>query len=523
MVTANGVGFFVVRLLQSRRFPVSTVIELISDSCPLLLGSPSPQGEDFTNYIGTETGTSNSWLDASLWPEFAGYPDGTDDTAILNNPDTYAVVDTGDVSIGSLTVAKDAANVELEISANRGLTVAGNLVIGESATSSGTVSLKTNSKLIVGGDITVGGFGSGTLQVDGGKVVVGGSFTVGPSFVVELKAGATIVVKGDQLDTFHNYLAADQILPNVGMQTYAIYDVTDDETILRGPSAGTVRSYSCPSSPTETTVVTAFYEGDILELAKSSGGQLCTLAEVSSSAVSGRRMLQSMSTELGLIPLGRSYGGNDWEPYGGDFSSLQYDCSQGPCRVELPAPTNGRSYILKPYAAPTLSTDSIKARFLEKATFGPTKQDIANFGSETSWLSEQFELPVTSHRAVFRQHMTHWHSESNYNTLLHTNACAAGARYRRYAFVSVDSERELTIATVSSSKVVLSVDGEKRTVVDGPVQCGNWKGPKSTLADGKYTLCWNPLDGIDGRVMVKTSNNCDCELFFGGVYGTFSK
>jgi T5SS/PEP-CTERM-associated repeat protein len=463
-------------------------------------------------------GSSNSWFDANLWPEFDGYPSGSDDTAMMDNPNTYAVIDSGDVTIGSLTVAKSAPNVVLELSANRGLKVTGNLVIGDLASSSGKVRLRSNSKLTVGGNITIGGSGSGALEVDGAKVVIDGSLTVGPAFVVELKDGAMIVVKGNQLDTFHNYLAANQILPNVGMQSYAIYDVTNDETILRGPPAGTVRSYSCPTSPNETTVVTTFYEGDVLELGKSSGGELCTLAEVSSAAVSGRR-LQSMGIELDLKPLGRSYNGNDWEPYGGDHSNLKYDCAQGLCRVQLPSPSNGRSYALKPYAAPVLSSDSIKARFLEKATFGPTKQDIANFGSETGWLSQQFEMPVTSHRAVFRQHMTHWHSESNYNTLLHTNPCSAGARFRRYAFVSVDSDRELTITTTSSSKVVLSVDGEKRTVVDGPVQCGNWEGPKSNLGDGTYTLCWNPLDGIDGRVMLRTSNNCDCELFFGGVYG----
>lgn len=440
----------------------------------------------------------------------------------MNNPNTYAAIDSADVTVGSITVAKaaTATNVQLEIKADRVLTVSGNLVIGEAASSSGSVSLKKNAHLNVGGSLTVGAAGSGTLKLDGGKVVVGGSFTVGPSFVVELKAGATIVVKGNQLDTFHNYLAADQILPNVGMQSYAIYDVTEDETILRGPVAGSVRSFSCPTSATETTVVTEFSEGDILELGKSSGGQLCTLAEVSSSAVTGRRVLQSTSNMLGLRPLGRSYSGNDWEPYGGDHSSLQYDCSQGPCRVELPAPTNGRSYILKPYTAPELSADNVKARFLEKATFGPTKQDIANFGSGSAWLTEQFDLPVTSHRSVFRKHMTHWHSESNYNTLLHTNACSAGARFRRYAFVSVDLNRRLTIKTNGSNKVVLSVDGEKRTVVNGPVQCGTWQGPKTNVADGTYTICRNPLDGLDGRVMIRTSNKCDCELFFGGVYGT---
>jgi T5SS/PEP-CTERM-associated repeat protein len=480
---------------------------------------PRYQALDFKSYVGTSTGLSNSWFDGSLWLDYDGYPDGGDDTATMDNPNTYALIDSGDVTIGSLSVSKTATNVELEISQNRALSVTGSLTIAESPSSSGKVVLNTDSKLTVGADVTVGGSGSGTLHIDGGKMMVNGAFTIGPSSVVELAAGAMTIVQGNQLDKLHGYLAAGRILPNVGMQSYAIFDVTKDITVLRGPPPGKIRSYSC-STNGEASVVTDFSAGDVLELAKSSGGQLCTLVEVSSEAVSSGGMLQ---TQLRMTPLGRSYSGFDWEPYGGLHSAIQFDCSKGPCQVKLPVPGPGRTYALKPYIARTLSDNSVKARFLEKATFGPTKADINQFTSPNTWLAQQIDLPVTSHRAVFRNHMTHWHTESNYNTMLHTNACSTGARYRKYAFVSVDSERDLTIKTIptgtNSSKVILSVDGERRTVVNGPVQCGNWRGPSRFLADGTYEICWNPIDGIYGRVMVSTSSNCDCELFFGGIYG----
>ena len=137
-------------------------------------------------------------------------------------------------------------------------------------------------------------------------------------------------------------------------------------------------------------------------------------------------------------------------------------------------------------------------------------------------MTDQFEMKMTSHRAFYRQHLTHWHQETSYHSLLDTNACEKGARFRKYTFISTDIDRMMTI-TVSpndSSKLIIAVDGQTRSIVEGPAQCGNWEGPKSDLPEGEYQICYHPLDGLEGIVRVKSiNNNCDCELFFGGTYG----
>ena len=135
-------------------------------------------------------------------------------------------------------------------------------------------------------------------------------------------------------------------------------------------------------------------------------------------------------------------------------------------------------------------------------------------------------MEMTSHRAFFRQHLTHWHTETSYHSLLDTNACEKGARFRKYTFIHTDIDRMMQITTSphNSSKVILSVDGQIRSIVDGPLQCGNWEGIKDNipeLTDGEYQICWHPLDGLEGAIRVKNNkiNKCDCDLFFGGVYG----
>ena len=96
-----------------------------------------------------------------------------------------------------------------------------------------------------------------------------------------------------------------------------------------------------------------------------------------------------------LKPVGRSYNGNEWEAAPGDFSSLVFDCSfslygkggGGNCLVMLPKPKKGRHYLLKSHDyGHELTPDDLTARFLEKATFGPTKADIEAFTSSEIWV-----------------------------------------------------------------------------------------------------------------------------------------
>jgi hypothetical protein len=257
------------------------------------------------------------------------------------------------------------------------------------------------------------------------------------------------------------------------------------------------------------------------EITNAAMGVLCTVVEGSTSAIE-----QQQSVEGELKPIGRSYNGNNWESYANDvYSTMPFDCIQGgtACRVRLQPPQQGRAYFLKSYSSPTLSTRNANARFLEKGTFGPTRAELDSFVSPIDWVRNQLsdQLPATSHRGFFREHLTHWHYETSYHTLLHTGPCQQGARYRRYAFLHTDTYRMLKIETSphNSSQLVLSVDGETRTVVNGPASCGSWRGPGNPIATGVYEICWNPLEGVNGKVNIEVGGSCGCELAFGGVYG----
>jgi hypothetical protein len=138
-------------------------------------------------------------------------------------------------------------------------------------------------------------------------------------------------------------------------------------------------------------------------------------------------------------------------------------------------------------------------------------------------MKAQFEMDMTSHRAFFRQHLTTWHTETSYHSLLNINACEKGARFRKYTFIHTDIDRmmSITVSPNNSSKLIIAVDGQTRSIVEGPAKCGDWEGPNSEdLQGGDYQICYHPLDGLEGSIRVKSINNdCDCDLFFGGTYG----
>lgn len=257
------------------------------------------------------------------------------------------------------------------------------------------------------------------------------------------------------------------------------------------------------------------------ELGKTASGILCTLVQASITVTAGQT-----SIEGELKPIGRSYNGHNWESYANDvYSTMPFDCTSSgtACRVRLVPPGAGRAYFLMSYSNPNLSGRNANARFLEKGTFGPTKAELDTFVSPVDWVRNQLsdQLPITSHRAFFRQRLTHWHSEPSFHTLLHTGPCMEGARYRKYTFLHTDTDRMLKIATSpnNSSKLVLSVDGDVRTIVNGPATCHSWSGTGPTIPNGEYEICWNPLEGVNGETVINFNGGCKCELVFGGIYG----
>ena len=269
----------------------------------------------------------------------------------------------------------------------------------------------------------------------------------------------------------------------------------DDDQFTESPSesvAGKIIKQALPS-PDEGPIILLFNEGDILDLDTTTGhDSLSMLYEMD---------VDTVTKEIGgnLKPIGRSYNGHPWEVYGTkniEFSGVSFVCDDGDtsCFVTLPKVKDGRAYVLKSDNYPReLSSDDRKARFLEKTTFGPTKSEIAAFSSSPEeWVRNQMRtINITSHRQFYRERATHWHPETNHASLLSAHPCKESARYRRYAILSEDDKRDIDIAVspYNSSKLILSIDGHVRTVVDAPFQYGGEKSITGNVTSlGRYVL-----------------------------------
>ena len=191
-------------------------------------------------------------------------------------------------------------------------------------------------------------------------------------------------------------------------------------------------------------------------------------------------------------PLGRSYYGYNWEASSGEFSTLNWACSVESCLVSLPSLPIGSVYQLTTFDGGefNLTKSDEVARFLEQATFGATRADIASMDTVSSsplrsfarWIENQQKVvPMTSHREIFRRHMNE-RMEIATQVGAVTHPCKKGTRYRRSAFSSLDHTKFMNITTVGSKKI-LTVDGFVRTVVDGPV--AQFTKPSVVWSDGR--------------------------------------
>jgi hypothetical protein len=166
-------------------------------------------------------------------------------------------------------------------------------------------------------------------------------------------------------------------------------------------------------------------------------------------------------------PVARSYEGNPWEVYAGEFSEkIQFQCQKGNCKTILPSlEDDDQFYELASFQHSAPQNDQI-ARFLEQATFGPTRSTIMEFpDSYSEWVHEQMALPDSSHRRFYRSRLNHRKTVSSQQGVA-THPCQAGTRYRKYAFSDKDRQATLEIRTdpVSSRKILLK-DGQARTVL----------------------------------------------------------
>lgn len=218
----------------------------------------------------------------------------------------------------------------------------------------------------------------------------------------------------------------------------------------------TVQNFRCSNAAVSTRIPA---DGPI-RIRKTGVTSLCTISRVDG--------------DSSIKPVARSYTGLDWESSPGPFSTLDFDCAGNFCTTTLPILPNGTYYQATTFqAAPRTDADMV-ARFLEQATFGPTRADLTAFAGDASTLAmanwvktQQSTVPMTSHRQLFRQRLNARMEVGTPQGPV-THPCAKGTRYRRFAFSSKDMDKYVDVKQVGS-KHILSVDGFVRTVIDGPI------------------------------------------------------
>jgi len=140
--------------------------------------------------------------------------------------------------------------------------------------------------------------------------------------------------------------------------------------------------------------------------------------------------------------LGRSYNGRDWENTAGPYSvAFKFMCESGACNVTLPEleDLETETIVLTTYYHTATSKEQV-SRFLQQATFGPTRAEIDAWNTSLplefgKWTKNQMNMDPTLHRAYYRERA------NARMTLLADNLIAPGdkpcnlhSRWKKYAF-----------------------------------------------------------------------------------------
>ncbi len=268
------------------------------------------------------------------------------------------------------------------------------------------------------------------------------------------------------------------------------------------------------------------------------------------------------------IPIARAYDDNPlWSKSAGRYSSTtevicgeadadggsEYQLGDHLCQIKLDPPLDltDDGYYLTSYQVDDNLKDerAIAASFLEKVTFGPTEQEIEQLHSQYSqqgpmalatWLKQNLEKPITSHRAQFRKALHPRAVESYIYGIPGPRPCERDARFRRFAFTYMDVEMsrgysspaDHTGAPYTKMKIeTIQIDGvdhwavkfgdHLRTILSTPMEYysgadrNGGNGDLITLPDGQYTLC--NAEEIAGEQLGEMTINYALQILVGAV------
>lgn len=266
-------------------------------------------------------------------------------------------------------------------------------------------------------------------------------------------------------------------------------------------SAQAQLDFSCPDAPGERNTFALTIPNNVSLTIPQGHNVLCTLA---------------LETESGAyLPLARSYNGHRWERAGGGFASRleeEWSCvvDDTVCTLFLPA---GSTYVLqrRGRSGSVSNVDRI-ARFLEAATFGGTRTDLAKWGDQTfaQFIEAQINMKPTLHREFYRQRMNPSWQFHQPEFAARLNPCAPDAVYRRNFLSLKDQGKPILVQTVNGRREV-SIDGHVRSM---PVnlRAGFFGRRTEELPDGQYTLCGNNEQLQRGLYRFRSQTDPQCRF-----------
>ena len=238
----------------------------------------------------------------------------------------------------------------------------------------------------------------------------------------------------------------------------------------------------------------------------------------------------SDSSQYTLEPVARSFERKKWQtvagPYTRKVSVKKCGAVNSACRIifrvlreDNPADF---AYVLLTTSHDLKDKREMRARFLQQATFGPTKADLdnweTNFGTSTditsyeNYLVDQFRnQPMTLNREYFRSHLD-WSMKDEAvenGSIAPRDPCAQYSRWREHAITADDYSKRFEVTQIlvdGVNKFLITVEAEPRTVVDTFSSTdGAYAGP------GTYSFCYSMGEGIGEPIRFQLAAGGTCK------------
>lgn len=150
-----------------------------------------------------------------------------------------------------------------------------------------------------------------------------------------------------------------------------------------------------------------------------------------------------------IIPLARSYHGQDWESAPGPLACPTEDVTA--TSVVLPELDDPNDEYIILTKDGTMDTQRQIAKFLEMTSFGPKMSEITDLESTGVWddtaranyIREQMDLPANSHREYWRKR-TNSKWDATAQPARSSHPCSPNSKWRRYSYTRQDRYHTIT-------------------------------------------------------------------------------